>query len=313
VKNGLNKVVVILGPTASGKTDLALRLAKEFNGEIISVDSRQVYTKMNIGTAKPEGKWKTIDKEKKFIVDGIPHYAMDIVDPGKTFTLADFQQLAFQKIKDITSRKKVPFLVGGTGLYVWAVVDNLVIPKRPPIKKLRLSFESKSIEELLALLESVDPEAFVMVDKKNKRRLIRALEVAISTGESFTKQRSKSEPVVEALQIGLSWPLSELYERINRRSEAQWKNGLCEEVKSLLKQRYSFDLPSLSGIGYRQVGYYLRGESNEKEVLEIIKRDTRRYAKRQLTWFRRDKRINWINKTDYEKSKKLIKEFLQKK
>lgn len=311
MRNGLNKIVVIVGPTASGKTDLALSLAKEFSGEIISADSRQVYKKMDIGTAKPDGKWQTINKEKKFVVEGIPHYAMDMVDPGKSFTVADFQQLAFAGINDIAKRNKVPFLVGGTGLYVWSVVDNLVIPKRPPIKKLRQSFEKKSISELATLLESVDPEAYVIIDKKNKRRLIRALEVAISSGESFTKQRRKSEPVVEALQIGLSWQLPDLYERINARSEAQWKNGLCEEVKGLIKQKYSFDLPSLSGIGYRQVGYFLRGESTEKEALEIIKRDTRHYARRQLTWFRRDKRIAWIEKDDFKSARQLVVDFLK--
>lgn len=309
----LKKIVVIVGPTASGKTDLSLRLAKEFGGEIISADSRQIYKKMDIGTAKPEGRWKSYEGKKRFIVENIPHYAMDIVDPGKTFTVSDFQKLAFEEVDDITNRGKIPFMVGGTGLYVWAVVDNLLIPKNPPMKKLRQSFDSKTLAELVALIESVDPEAAAVVDKKNKRRLIRALEVAITTGESFVKQRKFGEPVVEALQIGLNWPISEMYERINRRTEMQWKSGLFNEVEKLVKQKYSFDLPSLSGIGYRQVGCYLRGESTEKETVEIIKRDTRRYAKRQVTWFKRDKRIKWINKDNYQEAKKLVKEFLKKK
>jgi tRNA dimethylallyltransferase len=313
VSDSLKKVIVIVGPTASGKTDLSLRLAKEFNGEIISADSRQIYKKMNIGTAKPEGKWKSFAGKRRFLVEGIPHYAMDIIDPGKPFTVSDFQKLAFEEIDEITKRGKTPFIVGGTGLYVWAVVDNLLIPKNPPMKKLRQSFDSKSIEELVTLLESVDPEAYSLIDRKNKRRLIRALEVAISTGESFVKQRKYGEPVVEALQIGLNWPTAEMYERINRRTEMQWKSGLFDEVKGLVKQKYSFEMPSLSGIGYRQVGCFLRGESTEKETIEIIKKDTRHYAKRQITWFKRDKRIKWIDKDNYQQAKKLISEFAKKK
>lgn len=313
MSENLKKIIVIIGPTASGKTDLSLKLAKEFNGEIISADSRQVYKKMNIGTAKPEGKWKSFGRKRRFLVEGIPHYAMDIVDPGKPFTVADFQEIAFEEIDEITRRGKIPFVVGGTGLYIWSIVDNLLIPKNPPMKKLRKSFEDKSIGELAVLLESVDPEAYAIIDKKNKRRLIRALEVAISTGESFVKQRKSGEPKVEALQIGLSWAVPEMYERINKRTDMQWSSGLSEEVAGLVKQKYSFDMPSLSGIGYRQVGCYLRGESTERETLEMIKRDTRRYAKRQITWFKRDKRIKWIEKDSYKDAKKLIQEFLNKK
>ena len=307
----LKKAIVILGPTASGKTDLSLRLAKEFSGEIISADSRQVYTKMNIGTAKPEGKWRIYDKQKRYVVDGVPHYGMDIIDPGKIFTVADFQSLSFSAIDDITSRGKLPIIAGGTGLYIWSVVDNLRIPKNPPMKKLRKSFENKSIEDLRVLLEKVDPESYVAIDKNNKRRLIRALEVAISTGESFVKQRKMHEPVVDALQIGLAWDLPALYERINRRADEQWKSGLIKEVMGLVKQKYSFDLPSMSGMGYKQVGYFLRGESSEKEALEMVKRDTRHYARRQMTWFKRDKRIKWIEKDSYQEAEKLVKEFLK--
>ena len=311
MKNGLPKIVVIVGPTASGKTDLSLSLAKEFNGEIISADSRQVYKKMNIGTAKPEGVWKTFERKKRFIVEGIPHYAMDIVDPGKSFTMADFQKLAFEEIASITKRGKLPFIVGGTGLYIWSVVDNLIIPKNPPMKKLRQSFESKSLEELNVLLESVDPGAYKIIDKKNKRRLIRALEVAISTGESFVKQQKKGDIIYDSLQIGIKRPMPEMYERINKRTEEQWRSGLLGEVQGLVKQKYSFDLPSLSGIGYRQVGYFLRGESTEQETIEMIKRDTRHYARRQITWFKRDKRIKWIEKENYSAVKKLISEFIK--
>jgi tRNA dimethylallyltransferase len=313
VSEPLQKLIAVVGPTAAGKTDLAIQLAKEFNGEIISADSRQIYTKLEIGTAKPAGTWRMVERKKRYIVDGVPHYAMDFIDPGKPFTVAEFQALAFECIKDITMRGKLPFLVGGTGLYVWSVVDNLKIPERPPMKKLRESFEKKTLEELVALLDTVDPAAFKIVDKKNKRRVIRALEVAISTGESFVQQRTKEEPIVDALQIGVTWPLTELYQRIEQRADAQWKNGLVQEVQRLLRQKYSFDLQSLSSIGYRQVAHYLQGELSEKEALAHFKRDTRRYAKRQITWFKRDKRIHWIDATEYELAKEDVKKFLNEK
>lgn len=309
----LQKLVVILGPTASGKTGLSLELAKKFKGEIISADSRQIYTKMSVGTAKPDGSWRSVDGKKRYVVAGIPHYAVDLVDPGKTFTVAEFKELSENSIKDIASRKKVPFLVGGTGLYIWSLIDNLDIPKRAPVKKLRESFEAKTTGELAELLKKVDPEAAKIVDKNNKRRLIRALEVVISTGESFVKQRTMSPPVFDVLQIGITWPIDELTKRINRRIDEQWKNGWPEEVKKLSNQKYSFESPSFSGIGYKTIDRFLKDEITKEEAIEILRRDTRRYAKRQLTWFKRDKRIVWINGDNSDEAERLIKEFLNKK
>ncbi len=244
------------------------------------------------------------------MVEGIPHYAIDTVNPGKAFSVAEFKKLAVESVGDIARRGKVPFLVGGTGLYIWSVVDNLQFPIGEPMKKLRASFDSKSITELLALLDMVDPEASSFIDKKNKRRVIRALEVVISTGKSFLALRSKPEPLFDCLQIGLSWPHAELLQRIDERIGEQWKKGWQKEVESLIRQKYSFDLPSLSGIGYREVAKYLNGEMTLSEMFRILKSETHRYAKRQLTWFKRDKRIHWIEKNDASAARAIIADFL---
>ncbi|MEK7625029.1 MAG: tRNA (adenosine(37)-N6)-dimethylallyltransferase MiaA [Patescibacteria group bacterium] len=305
----LPKLIVILGPTASGKTDLALKIANEFNGEIISADSRQVYKKIGVGSAKPAGNWKTIDGKKRYLVEGVPHYAVDLVDPGQTFTVAEFQKLAFESIEDIKRRGKVPLLVGGTGLYIWSVVDNLKFPAGEPMKKLRDSFETKTLEELVVLLDKVDPDAVSYIDKKNKRRVIRALEVAISSGQSSSSLRVRQEPLFDCLQIGIRWPLDELYARIDTRIEEQWQAGWQDEVEKLIRQKYSFDLPSLSGIGYREVEKYLNGEMTLPEMFLILKRETHRYAKRQMTWFKRDSRISWIEKNDVSAARDLVGKF----
>lgn len=310
-KNNLPKIVVILGPTASGKTDLAIALAKKFNGEIINADSRQVYKKMDIGTAKPPGKWEKTADGKVFLVEGVPHHLMDILDPGDDFTLADFKERAQAAITDILARGRLPLIVGGTGLYVWTLIDNLDIPRVPPNKKLRKELEKKTLPELVALLKKLDPEHAETVDLKNPRRVLRALEVIIWSGESFAAQKTKSPPCYEALQIGISWPREELFARINARVDKQMADGLLTEAKKLAKQKYGWNLPSMTGIGYRQMGYFLRGEMPLPAAVEVLKRDTRRYAKRQLTWFKRDARIKWIDKADPDVATKFVQEFLK--
>lgn len=355
VNNGnmskLPKIIVVLGPTASGKTDLGLDLAKKFNGEIINADSRQVYKEMDIGTAKPAGEWQPLltslacpplegkgegrrvgdssvamlsqndgrwiseqvgnDKLKAYVVDGVPHYLMDMVMPNEEFTLADFKEQAEEIIKDILSRGKLPIIVGGTGLYVWSLVDNLEMPKVAPDNKLRAELEKKSLPELVEMLEKEDPESAQVIDLKNPRRVLRALEVSLSSGESFKNQQKKGQPLYDALQIGINWPREVLYDRINKRVDKQMEDGLLEETTQLAK-KYDWNLPSMSGIGYKQMGYFLRGEMGLPEAIEVLKRDTRRYAKRQITWFKRDKRINWINGLDITEAEKLTRKFLQK-
>jgi len=302
----LPKIVVVLGPTASGKTDLGIFLAKKFNGEIISADSRQVYKKMDIGTAKPEGVWQG----DAYMVEGVPHYMLDIIDPDTEFSLADYKKQVEEKIADILNRGKLPIIVGGTGLYIWSIVDNLDIPKVAPNKELRDVLEKKDLEDLVEQLKKEDPETVTKIDLKNPRRVVRALEVAILSKDSFVKQRNKYEPKYEVLQIGLNWSREELNEKINIRVEMMIKGGLVDEVKELEKEGYDWKLPSMSGIGYKQIGYYLRGEMSLPEAVELLKKDTRRYAKRQMTWFKRGARINWVEKKDVIAAEQLIQKFL---
>lgn len=306
----LPKVVVILGPTGSGKTALSLVLAKKFNGEVISADSRQFYRKMSVATAKPQGEWGEGSGGPTYMVEGVPHYLMDFIDPGKQMSMAEFKELAFHYIADITRRGKVPFVVGGTGLYIWAIVDNLDMPHVPPNKKLRQSLEKKPLAELVLWLEKLDPEALEVVDIKNPRRVIRALEVTILSGEGYHTQRGREAPVVEALQLGVRRELSELYGRIDANIAAQFAGGIVGETESLLRQHYSFDLPSMSSIGYRQIAEYLAGACTLEAVMAEMQKLTHQYAKRQLTWFKRDIRIQWIRSEDEAAVEALIAQFL---
>ena len=283
-----NKLVVILGPTASGKSDLAIKLAEKFNGEIISADSRQVYQEMDIGTAKIE--------IKKVM---IPHYLIDIIKPNQEFTLAQYKKLAVKIIKDIQKRGKLPFLVGGTGLYIQSVIDNLQIPKVKPDKKLRNKLEKLTNQELCQQLKKLDPLSDATIDHRNKRRLIRALEVCLITKKPFSKQRKKDKPLFDVCQIGIKSNKKTLEKRINQRVGKMFEAGLIEEVKKLA-QKYSPDLPSMSGIGYQEIIPYLQGEITLEQAKELIKQHSRQYARRQMSWFRRDKRIIWVN--NYQKA-----------
>lgn len=305
----LPKIIAIIGPTASGKTDLGIFLAKKFNGEVVNFDSRQIYTKMNIGTAKPVGEWCEVDGRKVYIVEDVAHHLMDFVDPGTDYSLANFKADAFRVIDDILSRGKLPILVGGTGLYFWGVIDNLDLTKTEPDKELRIELESKTPAELVEMLKEKDPESAALIDLKNPRRVLRALEVVLSTGESFVSRQGKSDPRYDVLQIGLLWPREELNTRIDQRVEQQIRDGLVEETQKLAGE-YFWKLPSMSGIGYRQIGYFLRCEMTLPEAIEVLKRDTRRYAKRQMTWFKRDQRIVWLNGPDKSRAGELVLEFL---
>jgi tRNA dimethylallyltransferase len=304
----LPKLIVLLGPTAAGKTEWGIRLAKKFHGEVISADSRQIYKKMSIGTAKQPGEWQWQGLHKVYMVDDIPHHLVDFLDPGKTFTVAQFRDRAVKHIKLAYRNGTVPFIVGGTGLYLSAIVDNYHIPRTSPNKKLRSSLEGKSKEELLQLLQSLDPETAAIIDVHNIRRVIRALEVCILTGQPFSEQREKGEQLFNVLQIGVQADRQVLYERIHKRVEAMMKAGLLKEVESLMKQKYAWHLPSMSGVGYRQFKMYFDGVHTLPEVVERIKRDTRHFARRQLTWFRRDTRTKWVR--TYEEAEALVAAFL---
>lgn len=311
-KDEKQKVIVICGPTAAGKTNWSIELAKKIDGEIISADSRQIFKKMDIGTAKPEGEWQWKANWKglrrSFFVEEIPHHLLDFLDPGKRFTVAEFRDMATKYIKLAHKNGRIPIVVGGTGLYINALVDNLQIPRVPANPKLRSSLEDKTNKDLYDLLKNLDPKCAENIDAKNKRRLIRALEVCILTGEPFSAQKRKGESMFNFLQIGVKTERETLHERISLRVDKMLEKGIVEEIKQLLKQKYSWQLPSMSGIGYRQFKNYFEGTETLEEASEKLKRDTRRYARRQMTWFKRDKSIHWCE--NYKEVEKLAIDFL---
>lgn len=308
-KPKLPKLIVLVGPTASGKTNWSIRLAKKYNGEIISADSRQIYKMMDIGTAKAPGEWKRNGLRRSYFVEGIPHHMIDFLNPGRTFTVAEFRDKALKYTKLAYKAGRVPLLVGGTGLYIQSIVDNYKIPRVGANKKLRSSLEEKTNDELMLLLQQIDPVAAEHIDLHNKRRIIRALEVCILTGESFSALRRKGEPLFDVLMIAPMVERDELHTRISDRVDAMIENGLVQEIKQLLEKKYSWELSSMNGIGYRQMRGYLEGAETLEQAKEHLKRDTRRFARRQMTWFRRDKRITWC--ATYEEAESLVEDFLQ--
>lgn len=286
----LEILVVIVGPTAVGKTRLSLRLAQEFDGEIISADSRQVYRGMDIGTAKP-----TLEQRQR-----VPHHLIDVVAPDETFTLAQYQKLAYEAIDNVLARGRIPFLVGGTGLYVRAVVEGWGIPRVPPKEELRAELyrqaEIEGEEALHARLREVDPAAAERIDPRNVRRVVRALEVYLETGQPISELQRKKPPPYRILQIGLTMERQELYRRIDERVDKMIEEGLVEEVRRLIEQGYGHDLPSMSGLGYQQIGMYLRDQVSLEEAIQLIKRHTRRFVHHQYNWFRLDdENIRWFD------------------
>ncbi len=306
MENKLPKIIVICGPTASGKTALSLALAKKYQGEIISADSRQVYQEMDIGTAKEPGEWV----QGKYLVQKIPHYLIDISSPKGNFSAAELMNKAKGSIKNILKNNKNVFIVGGTGLYLDSLINNYAIPKVATNLVLRKSLEEKNLEDLKKILKKLDPETYNKIDLKNKRRLSRALEVVSQTGESFSKMQKKGKKLYKVLYIGIAVSREVLYDRINKRVELQIQAGLVEEVEKLA-HKYGWDLIAMSGIGYRQFRDYLAGKISLAMAIEQLKKDTRNYAKRQLTWFKRNKAIRWVeSRTEADQ---LVNNFLRKK
>ena len=282
-------LLVIVGPTAVGKTDLAVHLAQEVDGEVVSADSRQVYRGMDIGTAKA-----TREEQERAV-----HHLIDIVDPDETLGLAQFQELALAAIAEITARGRVPMLVGGTGQYVMAVVEGWKVPRVPPDEALRRELYRQADEEgaeaLHARLRALDPAAAGRIDARNVRRVVRALEVCLVTGAPISEQQGKSPPPYRILILGLGLPRTELYRRIDDRVERMIEAGLEDEVRGLVAAGYGFDLPAMSGVGYGQFAPYLAGEATLDEVVADIKRATRRFVRHQANWFRQgDARIHWL-------------------
>ena len=291
------KIIVILGPTASGKSSLAIKLAAKFKGEIVNADSRQVYREMNIGT----GKTDSLDSK-------IRHHLLDIIAPNKPFSLAQYQRLAILAIDDVLRRKKVPIICGGTGLYIRAIVDNLDIPRVKPNIKLRQKLEKQTIAKLFSQLIKLDPITAKIIDQYNKRRLVRALEVVLAKQTSFTELQKTKKLRYEVLQIGIKTDRVILRQRIEKRFNQMIKNGLIDETKKLLK-KYPINLPSMSGIGYLEISQYLAGEIPFQEAVNRAVARTYQYSKRQMTWFKKDGRIEWISKTS--QANKLISNFLK--
>ncbi len=282
-------LLVLVGPTAVGKTEVSLQLAEPLNAEIVSADSRLLYRGMDIGTAKP-----TPEERRR-----VPHHLIDVVDPDETWSLAQYQDAAYRAIEDILSRGRLPFLVGGTGQYVWAVVEGWQVPRVPPNPRLREVLErwGREIgpEALYEKLLLLDPGVAGLVQPRNLRRIVRALEVIFTTGRPFSQQRTKSPPPYRILMLGLYRPREELYRRIDQRIEAMLQAGWLEEVKRLLEQGYGPDLPAMSGIGYAELAAYLLGRMSFEEAVAQIRRRTRQFVRRQANWFRlSDPRIHWF-------------------
>lgn len=285
-------LLIILGPTAVGKTKVSIEIAKKLSGEIISADSMQIYKYMDIGTAKI----------KKIEMENIPHYMIDIVYPDEKFTVANYKTTATKYIEDIHNRGKLPIIVGGTGFYINSLIYKLDFIKVPPNFNLRKEYENLvnkyGNEYLFTKLKEVDPKSAKRIHQNDTKRVIRALEVFHETGKpmshyykGFRRPNNKYNLII----IGLNRERKELYSRVNKRVDLMIEEGLIDEVKMLLEMGYNKDLNSMKGIGYKEIIKYLEGELSLEEAIELLKRNTRRYAKRQLTWFRRNKKIRWIN------------------
>ncbi len=288
---GPERLTVLCGPTAVGKTALAVALAERLGAEIICADSRTVYRGMDIGTAKPAPGLRA----------RVPHHLLDVVDPAGPFTVADFQRLARESIAEVRSRGHLPLLVGGTGLYIRAVVDDLVLPHVPPDPSLRERLEaeerSRGPGHLHGRLAGLDPAAASRIHPANLRRVMRALEVILKTGRPISTLQRRGGSPPPAIMAGLIIERAELYRRIDARVQEQLAAGLVEETRRLLTQGVPPEAPSMQALGYKEIAGSLRGQDDFAEAVRLLKRNTRRYAKRQLTWFRRDARIQWIDIT----------------
>lgn len=286
----MRRLIAVVGPTATGKTALAVALARAIDGEIVGADSRQVYRCMDIGTAKP-----TPEERAQ-----APHHLIDLVDPNEPFGLAQYLGVANAALEDIWARGHQPLLVGGSGQYVWALLEGWTVPRLPPQRELRRSLEERAaregVEALHRELARVDPQAAAGIDPRNVRRVIRALEVYQATGRPISFWQEKAPPPWDTLILGLTCPRDELYRRIDIRVDGMMKAGLVDEVWGLLAMGYRRELPSMSGIGYREVGQHLAGELDLSAAVERIKTATHRLARQQSTWFRGDDpRIQWID------------------
>lgn len=302
------KIIILTGPTAVGKTELSIRLAKEIGGEIISADSMQVYRGMDIGTAK-------ITNEEK---QGVAHHLLDCFDPDEEFNVAVFQEMARKAAKEIADRGNVPILTGGTAFYIQALLYGIDFNEEDHDDSYRNSMYEIGIDEegkikLHSMLQKVDPEYADSVHYNNMKRVVRALEYNHYTGRKFSEyneEQRKREAEYDFCYFVLNDEREKLYERINRRVDIMAENGLLSEVKSLKEKGYSDDLVSMQGVGYKEIIKFLNGEITWEEALELIKKNTRHFAKRQLTWFRKEEDVIWVNKPEYAYDDSNILDFM---
>lgn len=289
-RSNLPPLLVLVGPTAVGKTAMAIQLAERLRGEIVSADSRYLYRYMDIGTAKPGA----TERER------VPHHLIDVTTPDVSWSLAQYQAAAFAAIGEIQARGRLPILAGGTGQYIRAVVEGWQPPPSANTDGLRLEleerFQARGLDGLVAQLRELDPESARTIDLYNPRRVIRALEVVLSTGRSFVGQRRKLPPRLAIHTVGLSLPRALLYARIDQRVDSMLASGLVDEVRGLVARGYGWQLPAMSAIGYRQIGQHLRGECSLVEAADLIRRDTRVFVRRQANWFKPDDPgIHWYD------------------
>ncbi|MBD3360688.1 tRNA (adenosine(37)-N6)-dimethylallyltransferase MiaA [Candidatus Peregrinibacteria bacterium] len=293
LKTSKKPLIVILGPTASGKTDISLKIASEINGEIISTDSRQIYKEMEIGT-EAVGK----DEQKN-----IPHHMIGIKAPDEVMTLAQYKEESLKIIDEIYKRKHIPILVGGTGLYISSIIEGYDIPKVKPNEKLRKKLQKEAKEKgnkfIHKKLKKLDPLKAEKIHENNSRYVIRAIEISMAARKK--KSNKKKNPQFELFKIGIKWPREQLYERINKRVDIQLQKGLLNEVKQLVEKGYDENLPSMSSLGVKEIIPYIKGKTDLNDCLETLRKNTRRYAKRQMTWFRRYDNVRWLTPKEVEK------------
>jgi len=301
-RSGYPILLVIVGPTGVGKTALSLELAAQFNGEIISADSRLFYRGMDIGTDKPGPEARAL----------VPHHMIDICRPDETVSLGQYKRIAMSAIRSTIGRGHLPFLVGGTGQYVKAIVEGWRIPEIAPRARLREALATLGGVELHRWLAQLDPMSAGSIDARNVRRVIRALEVTLVSGRPMSQMQRKTPPEFDIIMLGLHCDRDLLYERIDARVDRMLANGLVDEVKRLREQGYGCDLPAMSGLGYRQVWAYLDGETNLEECVERIKFETHRFARQQHNWFRQDdERIRWYDVLDLGWQSRLMQDVEQ--
>ncbi len=302
----MKRVVIVCGPTGVGKTSFSIQAAKEFNGEIVSADSMQIYRQMNIGTAKPDAEEMSL----------IRHHLIDFVDPREEYDAGRYVNDADKAIEDILSRGKLPIITGGTGLYIKALLNGLfrsesICPKT--LSRLTKELEDKGAQALHDELAKCDPKAAEKIHPHDSFRVIRALEVFQSTGNRISDRQEGHNfngQRYAALKIGLYLDRKQLYDRINQRVDMMMDNGFLNEVVFLVENGYSFNLKPMQSIGYKHMGMFIQNEIDLPEAIRLLKRDTRRYAKRQFTWFNKDRDILWLNPSDMITANKRIKEFL---